>query len=311
MAVDVAEAAPEDVQVLVTWRMPGIYEGVPGSCIRWKGKEYITLSHVDRRSAVMRSDLPVGETWEERFLNLYDDMADLQDCVADLRASLRGHGRFASDESPRTVTSTVNQVLQGVWDMAVGLLIVGDTVFQRIADLHVRIQRSFSARLEYVAYLSFTKYGETTKEVVDRHGIIRVRDRMDDLRFPVSQFERLKPYITRRYDQVFTDLNVHDEQAFPFDNDWELVKRTAIAVVSRTGQDVGEFEASALESWLHLRDVVDRLSRERVPTDVTAKALDGFAGKLDHGWVRRAVAACRASLAVYRATNLEIKDEAA
>jgi hypothetical protein len=69
LAFDVEEARPEDVQVLVTWTMlSGFLQGVPGSCIRWRRNKYITLSHVDPTSPVVRSDLPVGKTLERGIL---------------------------------------------------------------------------------------------------------------------------------------------------------------------------------------------------------------------------------------------------
>jgi hypothetical protein len=194
--------------------------------------------------------------------------------------------------------------------MMTRLLIVGDTVFQRIVDLHVCIERSFTRESPYVGYLCFTKLWQKPKGVFDRHGALLPSARMDDLRFPVAEYERVRPRITRVYEQVFSDLVVHDELAFPYDSEWELVKKTARAVLAKTASDIGSIDIAMMESWLNLRDVVERLDRERVPNEVILSVLERLAKACGHGWVGRTVAACRASLAVYRATNA-VRDKAA
>jgi hypothetical protein len=198
-----------------------------------------------------------------------------------------------------------------MWEMMTGLLIVGDTVFQRIVDIHVCIERSFTRESPYAGYLRFTKAWQKPKGVFDRHGALLRSARMDDLRFPVAEYERVRPRITRVYDQVFSDLVVHDELAFPYDSEWELVKKTARAVLTQTASDIGSSDVAMMESWLNLRDVVERFDRERVPNEVILGVLERLAKACGRGWVRRSVAACRASLAVYQATNLETQDKAA
>lgn len=313
---DVDEAQPEDVQVLLSWRMPGVGQGVPGSCIRWRGNEYATLSHVDPVSPVVRSDLPVGSTYVRRhpwrFLSLYEDIGNLSDGIEDLCDYLRGdRGRFASEESPKTVSSNRAEVIQDMRDMLTGILIVGDTVYQRIVGVHVCIERSFTRETPYAGYLCFTKFREQPKGVFDRHGALRSSTRMDDLRFPVADYERVRPRITRVYEQVFSDLTVYDEVAFSYDSEWELMKKVAVSVLTQTAKDIGSNDSQMIEGWLELRDVVDRFDHERVATEIIMGALEYLSKDCGRGWVSRAVDSCRASLAVYRSANVETRAEAA
>lgn len=316
LTFDVDEARPEDVQLLLTWTMPTVGQGVPGSCIRWRGSEYVTLSHVDPFSPVMRSDLPVGSTYVRRhpwlFLSLYEDIGNLSDGIEDLLDYLRGdRGRFASEESPKTVSSNRAEVIQDMRDMLTGILIVGDTVYQRIVGAHVCIERSFTRETPYAGYLCFTKFREQPKGVFDRHGALRSWTRMDDLRFPVADYQRVRPRITRVYEQVFSDLTVYDEAAFPYDSEWELMKKVAVSILTQTAKDIGSKDNQMIEGWLELRDVVNRFDAERVATEIVMGALQNLAKVSGRGWVSRAVASCRASLAVYRSASAEARSEAA
>jgi hypothetical protein len=315
---DVAETTPDEVQVLMEWS--AIFGGgdcIPGSCIRWNGYDFVSLNHVDPRSCVVRSDLPVGEEHQRgdpyRFLDLYDDIGDLSDNRYDLREYLAANiWRFASTEAPNTVSSTQAKVIQDITTMANGLLIVGEVVFQRIVGIHVRIHRSFTANASHAAYLYFTKFGANPfgETDINRPGLISKR--LGDLKFSVAEYERSKRHISLNYVQLFCDLAVHDLLALPYDNERYLLKDTARAIVSQTAKDIGIFDAGTIESWLKLRDIVMRLDAgQYFPNALVIDSLDSFARNCKYQWIARMVTRCHDILGVYRLTKAEIGSELA
>ncbi|MCS4089184.1 hypothetical protein [Rhizobium sp. BK176] len=273
-----------------------------GACIRWNNNLYVPVtseSH-DRDlspTVVSGKEGVNGRYGVETFVSMYRGIASADQRLWHLCSYLEGRrSKFSRPKADRIVGSTEAADIETITEMADGLLVADNRMWQRAVGLHLRVKEVGAQRNLDATELQFDYSKDGGRTWADDfwwngHRQVCIH------RASLNDLQQVGALTTQVQRPDFSDLEIHDEAALVFDGRREYLGRAVRELIAAAGVEVGGFDAAKIGRWLTAREEVLDLLVDQEADPVAP--LTALASLSDSPRLRDSVAQALKSLAVY------------
>jgi hypothetical protein len=303
---DIAEVAIGETEQVASWGwMLYGHTREPrrqGACIRWNDNLYVPITdetHVRHLNpaVVGGKDWINGRPGIDTFMSMYRGIASADQRLWHLSCYLEGkRSKFSKPKADRVVGSTEAADLNVIAEMADGLLVSDNRMWQKALGLHLRVKERGEQGDRDVTSLQidYSKDGGRTWAEdfwLNSHRQVCIH------RASLNDHPHVEALTTQVQRPEFYHLEIYDEAAFVFDGRSEYLGRAVKELIATAGEEIGNFSADKVKRWLDVReDVLALLVDEDADAEAAFTALASLS---DNPRLRGSVAQALKSLAVY------------
>jgi hypothetical protein len=245
----VRELSLSDLDVVASWRDLEMGEQV--LCARWNNDLYIPATDREKSSFIAANDLRI---LNRSVRELYDGAVVRPNRGYLLHEWLSGNRqRFATPRGGSVLSSSEDEDAAEVLCMANGLFVLGDIVWQKVSELHLKIGSGW-VRGGGTAMFSSLGYSKNDGRKWHTDELFDVGRWSDHFRIALDDEPWAREFSDAQIHPSIHRIRLFDETAFRFDGRSDLSSRLVDRLERHAEARLGGWPWSVVEAWLDIRE---------------------------------------------------------